>query len=84
MAKIAEFYGFEVFVDSTFPGEPHVIVNYVEDGLRGHYDITKNEFTDVIFPKYLFDVVNDWMSDNMQLLKQMWTDRKIITVPNWE
>lgn len=84
MTKIAEFYGFEVFVDSTFSGEPQVVVNYNEDGLEGHYDIINNKFTDIVFPKYLFDVINEWISDNIQLLKQMWADKKIITVPNWE
>lgn len=84
MSKIAEFYGFEVFMDSTFSGEPQIFINYSEDNIKGHYNIEKGIFEDVEFPNYLIDVICDWISDNIQLLKKMWSSRTILAVPEWE
>ncbi len=84
MAQVAEFYGFKVFIDNDFEGSPNILVDYEEEHLRGHYNLEKCEFTDIVFPEYLIMVIQDWISDNINALKKMWEQKTISVLPEWE
>lgn len=84
MSKIAEFYGFEVYVDDSFSGEPQIFIDYSEDSISGHYNIKDEKFVDVVFPNYLIDVICDWIGDNIYVLKKMWLEKTVLSVPEWE
>ena len=83
IVKIAEFYGFRVFVDNTFSGKPQVVIDYEDDNIVGVYDIEQDAFEQDIFPDYLVKVLNEWIADNRFVLKEMWAKKKIISIPEW-
>ena len=84
MSRIAEFYGFKVHMDDSFSGELHIVIDYEEDGYKDIYYLKAGAFDRHVFPDYLVEVVKEWIADNIELLMEMWTEKRIITVPEWE
>ena len=84
MAQVAQFYGFKVFMDNKFEGKPEIYVEYEEDDIKGYYDLETGEFENVVFPYYLIDVIKEWICDNMTLLKRMWSEKRLLEIPEWE
>ena len=83
MVKIAESCDIEVFIDSDFVGEPTVVLNYIDDNVKGKIDINKG-IIDGDFSKYVRPVIEDWFEDNKEQLLEMWNSRKKILLPAWE
>lgn len=84
MSEIARFYGFKVSVDSSFSVTPNVMFDYEDDDIEDIYDLEEEQFSKNIFPKYLRDVVQEWLADNLQSLKDMWANKEIVMLPDWE
>ena len=83
MLKIAEFCNIEMFMDSTFEGEPALVVHYIDDDVTGDIDIV-NEIISGDFSKYVFPVIKEWLSDNKARLLKMWKYKRIELLPEWE
>ena len=84
MSEIARFYGFTVSMDNNFEGSPSVWIYYEEDNIKGCYDLEKGKFIDGDFPQSMIRVIKEWIEDHIQILKAMWSEKKITVLPDWE
>ncbi|WP_081846697.1 helix-turn-helix domain-containing protein [Butyrivibrio sp. AE3004] len=83
MEKIAEFCNIEMFMDSSFQGEPTLAVHYIDDDVTGDIDI-ENEIVRGEFSMYVLPVIKEWLSDNKKRLLKMWKNKRIELLPDWE
>lgn len=74
MVEIAQFYGFTVSMDNTFNGTPYIFLDYFEDGIKGRFDIEKEEFIDGDFKESTKRIIIEWIDDHIQLLRAMWNE----------
>ena len=84
MSEIASFYGFTVSMDNAFEGTPNILIDYNEDDIHAHYDLDKNEFTDGNLNASMKRIIREWLDDHVLLLRAMWDERTITSLPDWE
>ena len=84
ITEIARFYGFSVLMDNSFEGRPNILIDYVDDNIKGHYDLISGEFTDGDFSKCMIRIISEWLDDHIQLLKAMWDEKTLTMIPDWE
>jgi len=83
MKKIAQFCDFEIFMDSEFKGQPYVFLHYNEDNIDGQIDLTSGEVKGD-FDKYLMPILVDWFENFKTELLQMWNDKNLYLLADWE
>ena len=83
MVKIAEFCDIEIFIDSSFTGNPTVEINYIDDDIQGSLDLMTGKIKGD-FSKYVAPVISAWYQDNKEQLTKMWKSKKAKILPAWE
>ena len=54
-----------------------------DDFYQGIIDLNQ-EFQEDSFGKYVSGVIRAWYEDNKHLLRQIYEERALIEIPNWE
>ncbi|MCR5468281.1 MAG: helix-turn-helix domain-containing protein [Lachnospiraceae bacterium] len=83
MTKLAEFCNIEVYIDSTFEGEPFLDIYYADDDVMGNMNIATGELIGD-FSKYVVPVIKAWFEDNKAVITKMWTDKKLEVIQESE
>lgn len=82
---------FQVFCNFNFEGEPKVQVKYLGGSEEEITDADIFLNTDQIegvfsddYDTYILPVLKGWYSDNKEILKQIWSTKRYIPIPDWQ
>lgn len=82
---------FQVFCNFNFEGEPKIQVRYIGGSEEDISDADIFLDTDWIegtfsddYVTYVLPVLTEWYNDNKKILKQIWSTKRYIPIPDWQ
>ncbi|WP_049946295.1 helix-turn-helix domain-containing protein [Butyrivibrio sp. WCD2001] len=81
--RIADFDDVEVYIDSSFEGQPVLDVYYIDEDVLGTIDMLTGTIKGG-FSKYVKPVIEAWYEDYKHFLIAMWNSKKIMKLDAWD